>query len=76
MRTFEFDFFSDNFNSDGLCNIIVVTCDVKYDSTLEMDCVEDMQIYDSSDNKYRKIEEFSKKEQDKIERTIKEYIYG
>jgi hypothetical protein len=76
MRTFEFDFFSDSFNKDGLCNIIVVTCDLKYDSVLEMDCVEDMQIYDSSENKYRRLEDFPEKERDEIENRVREHLYG
>jgi hypothetical protein len=72
VKTVEFDFFSDDFASEGLCHIIVVSAAATDGYVHEHSVV----IYDSTADCYRKLQDFSPQEQVKIDQLLEEYVNG
>lgn len=59
-------FESDHFNTNDLCNKILITVDASM--SIDFDCSSyEIELYDLTSDKSRKLEDFPKNERDKIE---------
>lgn len=74
MKTYDFDFFSNHFNSDEYCHLIDVTVSVVI--TGGESVIDEIEIYDKSAELYRDISDFPEKERREIEDKVKDILEG